>query len=206
MTAEQGVRIDGFRAGGLAGQNVAIAGDVNGDGYQDILIGAPGADVDGLTDTGEVYVVFGRKTGWANINLADVQQNIGGFAIDGDVANARLGAKLGMGGDFNATALTTWRCLQPARATSSMASVRISPSPATAPTSPTGSTAATGGHDLRPGRRQGAAGLGERRPHLRRVGSNSLDGGAGDDTLSAAGHGQPQRWRRATSAEPRRWR
>ncbi len=36
------------------------AGDFNGDGDQDILMGAPGADRDGMVDNGVLYIVFGR--------------------------------------------------------------------------------------------------------------------------------------------------
>ena len=35
------------------------AGDFNGDGIDDVIIGAPGADP-GFDDEGESYVVFGR--------------------------------------------------------------------------------------------------------------------------------------------------
>ena len=42
--------------GELAGWSVASAGDMNGDGYDDILIGAPS----GLSGTGKAYLVLGR--------------------------------------------------------------------------------------------------------------------------------------------------
>ena len=47
-----------------AGTDVAGAGDVNGDGYADFLITAPGRDA-GALDTGEVYLFLGRATGWS---------------------------------------------------------------------------------------------------------------------------------------------
>ena len=47
-----------------AGATLADAGDLNGDGYDDIIIGAYGNDEAG-TDAGQVYVVLGRATGWS---------------------------------------------------------------------------------------------------------------------------------------------
>jgi len=45
------------------------AGDMNLDGHQDILLGAYGADRDGITDGGIVYIIFGRLD-FADIDLA----------------------------------------------------------------------------------------------------------------------------------------
>ena len=55
---------DGFRMNGAAAHNksgvcVASAGDVNGDGIDDLIIGAYGTDSRGER-TGSGYVVFGR--------------------------------------------------------------------------------------------------------------------------------------------------
>ena len=43
-----------------SGRSVSSAGDVNGDGFADLIVGAPGAEsAGGATDEGESYVVFG---------------------------------------------------------------------------------------------------------------------------------------------------
>ena len=44
------------------GYSVASAGDVNGDGYSDMIVGAPGCD-NGQTDEGRAYVYHGSATG-----------------------------------------------------------------------------------------------------------------------------------------------
>ena len=57
----------------LSGVSVAGTGDVNGDGYDDILIGAWGDD-DGGDNAGQTYLIFGKATGWAmdtNLSASD---------------------------------------------------------------------------------------------------------------------------------------
>ena len=51
--------------GGLAtfGSSVATAGDVNGDGYADVIVGAPFYD-NGQTDEGQAVVYLGSAAGW----------------------------------------------------------------------------------------------------------------------------------------------
>nr|NIT58082.1 hypothetical protein [Fodinibius sp.]NIW45653.1 hypothetical protein [Gammaproteobacteria bacterium]NIX56868.1 hypothetical protein [candidate division Zixibacteria bacterium]NIY26664.1 hypothetical protein [Fodinibius sp.] len=56
--------------GDVSGHSIALAGDVNGDGYDDILIGAYGDD-DGGSFAGITYLIFGRTSGWAmNVDLS----------------------------------------------------------------------------------------------------------------------------------------
>lgn len=55
-TVERVVRLDGEQAGDHAGQSVAAAGDANGDGTPDLVVGAPLA---GARDRGAAYVVSG---------------------------------------------------------------------------------------------------------------------------------------------------
>lgn len=60
----------GETAGDLAGYPVSGAGDVNGDGFDDFLIGAMineegGEDPPGTSHTaGQIYLIFGRASGW----------------------------------------------------------------------------------------------------------------------------------------------
>ncbi|NKI34838.1 DUF11 domain-containing protein, partial [Wenzhouxiangella sp. XN79A] len=51
----------GEAAGDYAGWSVSAAGDVNGDGIDDVVIGAFGADPNG-SSSGRSYVVFGRSS------------------------------------------------------------------------------------------------------------------------------------------------
>ncbi len=54
-----------------SGAVVSIAGDVNGDGFDDILIGAFNND-EGGSSSGQAYLFFGKRTGWEmDISLSD---------------------------------------------------------------------------------------------------------------------------------------
>ena len=99
---------DGFVINGIAsedfsGISVAAAGDVNADGFADILIGAYFADPDGKTEAGETYLVFGKADGDA-VNLSDISlnSNANGFVIKGAVAEQTSGFSVAGGGDINA--------------------------------------------------------------------------------------------------------
>ena len=58
-----GFRLDGAAGGDRSGFSVASAGDVNGDGFADLIIGASGADPNGGS-SGSSYVVFGKASGF----------------------------------------------------------------------------------------------------------------------------------------------
>ena len=45
------------------------AGDVNGDGFDDLIIGARSADPNGIGQAGESYVVFGGRNFAASVEL-----------------------------------------------------------------------------------------------------------------------------------------
>ncbi|MBN2092686.1 FG-GAP repeat protein [candidate division KSB1 bacterium] len=53
-------RFLGKKAYDAVGACVAGGGDVNGDGYDDILIGAPAGNDEVITEPGKVYILFGR--------------------------------------------------------------------------------------------------------------------------------------------------
>ena len=65
-----GFKLSGAAAGDRSGYSVASAGDVNGDGFADLIVGASGADPHG-NNSGASYVVFGKASGFAaNIDLS----------------------------------------------------------------------------------------------------------------------------------------
>jgi hypothetical protein len=82
---------------------VSGAGDVNGDGLADVIVGAPGAAPNG-SDSGRTYVVFG-KADHEVVSLADVTLGIGGFALDGEAEYDYSGASTSGAGDVNGDGL-----------------------------------------------------------------------------------------------------
>src|SRR6185295_6320081 len=59
-----GFVLTGIDTGDLSGQSVSAAGDVNGDGIDDLIVGARFADAGGDYGAGESYVVFGSTQGF----------------------------------------------------------------------------------------------------------------------------------------------
>jgi Tol biopolymer transport system component len=85
--------------GDLGGLNVGGAGDVNHDGYDDLVIGAPEADVSGKIDAGKAYIVFGSPSPAASeIHLSDVGHTTPGITLSGLEAGDALGTSVGGGG------------------------------------------------------------------------------------------------------------
>ncbi|MEO1008276.1 MAG: GC-type dockerin domain-anchored protein [Planctomycetota bacterium] len=97
---------DGFGIGPISGfddcgYSVAAAGDVNGDGVDDAIIGAPRANR-GASNAGEAYVVFGRDGGGfpALLPLATLD-GTNGFRINTGEKNAEFGRSVASAGDIN---------------------------------------------------------------------------------------------------------
>ena len=98
--ARNGFQISGEAAGDRLARAVSTAGDVNGDGFADLLIGATHADPNG-TNSGASYVVFGKASGFgANLNLSTLN-GTNGFQLSGVAAGDYLGFSVSTAGDVN---------------------------------------------------------------------------------------------------------
>ncbi len=99
-----GFVMNGVDSDDLAGHSVSGAGDVNGDGLDDVIVGAKYADRGGISKAGESYVVFGKADG-TPVDLADVATGIGGFVINGIDSLDRSGSSVSGAGDVNGDGL-----------------------------------------------------------------------------------------------------
>ena len=100
LDGSNGFAIIGINERDYAGTFVSDAGDVNGDGFDDIIIGADGATPNGQIRAGSSYVVFGKAEGFnASINVANLDGS-NGFAINGDTLEY-LGRSVSSAGDIN---------------------------------------------------------------------------------------------------------
>ena len=83
---------------------LSMGGDLDDDGYSDILIGAPFADPNSAINSGRTYVLFGTQDPLATFSDSfDLSSLNGsnGFAINGVSAYDQSGESVSMGGDFN---------------------------------------------------------------------------------------------------------
>lgn len=110
LTPSEGFIIQGASAGDLAGYSVSDAGDVNGDGHNDFIVGAERGRVSGSSSSGDSYIIFGKPAGgtWGSvdatgrqvINVTNLSPN-DGFIITGDAANDYAGTSVSKAGDIN---------------------------------------------------------------------------------------------------------
>ena len=99
LTSAQGFIIQGDVSGNRAGWSVSNAGDVNGDGIADVIVGARYGD-NGGSFAGEAYVLFGKTSGFTNIDLSSFTL-ADGFIIQGDAANDQAAYSVSYAGDVN---------------------------------------------------------------------------------------------------------
>jgi hypothetical protein len=103
-----GFTITGASAGDRTGLAIAGLGDVNGDGLDDLALGAPGPEswdwpTGGTARAGRVYVVHG-KTGAGPVSLVDVDGGQGGLVLRGEPESA-AGFSLASVADWNGDGL-----------------------------------------------------------------------------------------------------
>ncbi|HXH55252.1 MAG TPA: cadherin-like domain-containing protein [Gammaproteobacteria bacterium] len=101
----KGFRINGEKLGDASGRCVAIAGDINGDGLKDFMIGAPSTTLNGVLLVGTTYIRFGTN-GTANttVELSVPSSNV--LILRGGVVNGNNGFSVAGLGDVNGDGLS----------------------------------------------------------------------------------------------------
>ncbi len=100
LDGSNGFVLNGIDTDDRSGVSVSGAGDINGDGIDDLIIGADGAEPNG-DDSGESYVVFGRDTGFdAALELSELDGS-NGFVLNGIDTDDRSGFSVSDAGDIN---------------------------------------------------------------------------------------------------------
>ena len=97
LDGSNGFRLVGIDADDHSGWSVSGAGDVNGDGIDDLIIGAFAPDRSGSLSTSESYVVFGKRSGFAASMDLSTLDGTNGFRLDAIDADDFSGSVSGAG-------------------------------------------------------------------------------------------------------------
>ncbi len=100
LDGNNGFRINGEALNDWSGSAVSSAGDINGDGFADLIIGSPSASPHGL-GSGAAYVVFGSQSGFAaEFELSELHGD-NGFRVKGQNEGNNTGSSVASAGDVN---------------------------------------------------------------------------------------------------------
>ncbi|MFA5211117.1 MAG: FG-GAP-like repeat-containing protein [Patescibacteria group bacterium] len=89
--------LEGNQASAYFGDAISSAGDVNGDGYSDIIIGADYYDVGELANAGKVFVYYGSASGLSSTTY---------WSVEGNYSNEYVGTAISSAGDVNGDGLS----------------------------------------------------------------------------------------------------
>lgn len=99
LNGNDGFKISsGLTAPGLFGGSVAGVGDINNDGYADLIVGAR----DAYGQTGRAYLIYGKATGFPPVVIAEALDGISGFKlVCSAMEGGMCGESVARAGDLN---------------------------------------------------------------------------------------------------------
>ena len=100
LDGSNGLVIQGLFPGDFLGNGVSNAGDFNGDGFDDLVLGAPRSNRDGVNRIGEAYVVYGGNSNPAARSVLGLNGS-NGFALMGSTGSEEMGFLVSAAGDVN---------------------------------------------------------------------------------------------------------
>lgn len=107
LNGVNGFVINGFSVNGWGGYSVSAAGDVNGDGIADLVIGAPRAS----SSVDASYVLFGKSELGSSGSVSVASLTGGnGFAITGFPTGSQGGFSVSAAGDVNDDGISDLVC------------------------------------------------------------------------------------------------
>jgi len=101
LDGTNGFVVTGLERYGFFGAGAAGAGDVNGDGLDDVVFGAPRSGKSERRDAGEAFVIFGGTGGFPASLKAKEIDGSNGFRILGSVPEGGIGGAVAGAGDVN---------------------------------------------------------------------------------------------------------
>lgn len=90
LTSAEGSIITNSVLQAQLGKSISAAGDFNNDGIDDIIVGAPHKEVNGIYSAGEAYVIFGSNSFPATLSVENLNTNTG-VIFQGTKYNEQLG-------------------------------------------------------------------------------------------------------------------
>jgi len=96
LDGNTGFVLHGINGSDQSGRAVA-SGDINGDGTDDVIVGARFADPNGINTAGETYVVFGKSTAFNSVVELSSLDGSTGFVLNGIDGSARSGHAVASG-------------------------------------------------------------------------------------------------------------
>jgi len=101
LDGENGFKVLGANAQEFLGISISNGGDINGDGFDDVVIGSNAASANGKGGAGIAYVLYGRPAGFPSIIDTRTFDNSLGFRVLGANEGDNLGITVNIGGDIN---------------------------------------------------------------------------------------------------------